>query len=56
MPLGVNAVVTINPAIAVGAAFTFGKLVGAPALSDATPSQTGADFRAIHVWLNYSQL
>jgi len=56
VPLGVNAVVTINPAIAVGAAFTFGKLVGAPALSDAMPSQTGADFRAIHLWLNYSQL
>jgi hypothetical protein len=56
VPLGVNAVVTINPAIAVGAAFTFGKLVGAPALSDATPSQTGEDFRAIHVWLNYTQL
>ena len=56
VPLGANAVVTINPAIAVGAAFTFGKLVGAPALSDATPSQTGEDFRAIHVWLNYSQL
>jgi hypothetical protein len=56
VPLGVNAVVTINPTIAVGAAFTFGKLVGAPALSDANPSQTGEDFRAIHVWLNYTQL
>ncbi|MEO8843909.1 MAG: hypothetical protein ABI591_17250 [Kofleriaceae bacterium] len=54
VPLGVNAVVTINPALAVGASFTFGKLVGAPALSDAMPSQTGADFRAIHVWLNYT--
>jgi len=54
VPLGANAVVTVNKAIAVGAAFTFGKLVGAPALSNATPSQTGTDFRAIHVWLNYN--
>lgn len=55
VPLGANALVTINPSIAVGAAFTFGKLYGAPALSDATPSQTGADFRAIHIWLNFSR-
>jgi hypothetical protein len=54
VPLGVNAVVTLDRAIAVGAAFTFGKLVGAPALEDASPSQTGTDFRALHVWLNYT--
>jgi hypothetical protein len=54
VPLGVNALVTLDRAFAVGAAFTFGKLTGAPALSDATPSQTGADFRALHLWLNYS--
>jgi hypothetical protein len=51
VPLGVNAVVTIDPAFAVGGAFTFGKLVGGTALPDAT---TGPDFRAIHVWLNYT--
>ena len=55
VPLGANAVVTLDPAFAVGAAFTFGKLAGAPALEDATPPQTGADFRALHVWLNYTR-
>lgn len=51
VPLGVNALVTVDPAFAIGASFTFGKLVGASALADGT---TGADFRAIHVWFNYT--
>jgi len=51
VPFGVNAVVTLDPMFAVGASFTFGKLVGGTALGDAA---TGADFRAIHVWLNYT--
>jgi hypothetical protein len=54
VPLGANAVVTLDRAFAVGAAFTFGKLVGAPALEDASPPQTGTDFRALHLWLNYT--
>jgi hypothetical protein len=52
VPFGVNAVVTLDPEFAVGASFTFGKLVGGTALGDAA---TGADFRAIHVWLNYTR-
>lgn len=52
VPFGVNALVTLDPHFAVGASFTFGKLVGGTAVPDAT---TGADFRAIHVWLNYAQ-
>jgi hypothetical protein len=54
VPLGFNAVLTINPAFAVGSSFTFGKLTGAAALSNATPPGTGTDFRAVHIWLNYS--
>jgi len=51
IPLGVNAVVTIDPALAIGASFTFGKLVGGTALPE---TATGADYRGIHVWLNYT--
>lgn len=55
VPLGVNTVFTINATLAVGASFTFGKLAGAPELSNAMPPATGSDFRAVHVWLNYSR-
>ena len=51
VPLGVNAVITIDPMLAVGGSFTFGKLVGGTALPDAA---TGTDYRGIHVWLNYT--
>jgi hypothetical protein len=51
VPLGVNAVVTLDPAFAVGGSFTFGKLVGGTALADAA---TGTDYRGIHVWINYT--
>jgi hypothetical protein len=51
VPLGVNAVVTFDPAVAVGASFTFGKLAGSSELADGA---TGAEFRGVHVWLNYS--
>lgn len=51
VPLGVNAVVTLDPAFAVGASFTFGKLVGGTALAE---TATGADFRAVHLWINYT--
>ncbi|MEO6772692.1 MAG: hypothetical protein ABI467_06680 [Kofleriaceae bacterium] len=52
VPLGVNALVKLDPAFAIGGSFTFGKLGGGQALADAA---TGADFRALHVWLNYSR-
>jgi len=52
VPFGVNTVVTLDPTFAVGASFTFGKLAGGTALADAA---TGAEFRAIHVWLNYTR-
>ncbi|MEP6862017.1 MAG: hypothetical protein ABJE66_15440 [Deltaproteobacteria bacterium] len=51
VPLGVNAVVTLDPEFAVGGSFTFGKLVGGTALADAA---TGTDYRGIHVWINYT--
>jgi hypothetical protein len=51
VPFGVNAVVTLDPTFAVGGSFTFGKLVGGTALADAA---TGADYRGIHVWINYT--
>jgi len=51
IPFGVNGVVTIDPTLAVGASFTFGKLAGGTALPDAA---TGTEYRGIHVWLNYT--
>jgi len=51
VPLGVNAVVTIDPTLAVGGSFTFGKLVGGTALADPA---TGVDYRGIHVWINFT--
>ena len=52
VPFGINAVFTIDPMFAVGGSFTFGKLAGGTALPDAA---TGADYRGIHVWLNYTR-
>jgi hypothetical protein len=51
VPLGINAVVTIDPALAFGASFTFGKLAGGTALPDAA---TGSEYRGVHVWVNYT--
>jgi hypothetical protein len=51
IPLGINGVVTFNPMFAIGASFTFGKLVGGPELP---ADSTGTAFRGVHVWLNYT--
>jgi len=55
IPLGVNGMYAIDPHLAVGGSFTFAKLTGASALRDATPAAVGADFRGVHVWLNYTR-
>jgi len=52
IPIGVNATYALNKQMAVGGAFTFGKIAGAGVLSDAM--KTGVDFRALHFWFNYS--
>jgi len=62
VPVGVIAQYTINPHIAIGASFVFGKLFGAsgvagiasPDTSHTVQLPTGADYRTIHLWLNYS--
>jgi hypothetical protein len=55
VPLGMSAIYAIDPAISIGAAFTFGKLVGATALENAMPPATGADFRVLQLWFTYAK-
>jgi hypothetical protein len=60
--VGVLAQYTIISHIAVGATFVFGKLFGAtgvtgvasPDASHTVQLATGADFRTVQLWLNYS--